>query len=279
MEQRSHCQFYVRNFRYIFHICDQVCKFSLAQSPSEALQVVRESHRHHLRARQADAIQRRLTVVSDLYRISSYRPISPTHNFSLVVDLEPPGGSRDCTSAHVVDVGHGGSIPGRAIGNAPAPAINVLGVVEIDEWVVLGSLGGIATDNSVLVDATINVIRIALSVGVDGAVDHSADVEDKDQTAEHISALPIGLIQWAVFDVLEIWVFFLSSFALFSHSKYYTNHPTFPGFNSTDAMGVLCCGFDLRASCGRLLFSRLSCTVFKITKGRCKNYVLTNFIA
>lgn len=118
--------------------------------------------------------------------------------------------------------GSGAAVVGRAAFDTFAFAGGIgyvlEGVVEVEVRVVFGGSSRLAADVG-HGHSAVDLVGVAVEVGVDGAVDHAADVEEEQQAAEHVPALAVVLVQGPALHVLEIRCLFL---LLFSSHCYFS---------------------------------------------------------
>lgn len=99
----------------------------------------------------------------------------------------------------------------RALLHAVATAESLQRVVEVDVGVVGG--GVLSADGVVDAHRLVDLVGVAVEVGVDSAVDHGCDVGQEQQTAEHVAALSVVLVHGSRLNILEVRLLFLIVFS------------------------------------------------------------------
>ena len=94
----------------------------------------------------------------------------------------------------------------RTLLHAVAALHSLEGVVEVDVGIVGGLV--LSADGAVDADRSVDLVGVAVDVGMYGAVDHGADVDKEQQAAEHVSALSVILVHGSCFNILEVRLFF-----------------------------------------------------------------------
>jgi hypothetical protein len=78
--------------------------------------------------------------------------------------------------------------------HAVATAESFEWVVEVDVGIVGSTRSAVAADSLIVANGFVDVVRVAVGVCVDGAIDHACDVQQEQQAAEYISTLSVVLI-------------------------------------------------------------------------------------
>ncbi len=212
---RIHCQFYNNLKMYSFDIADQTSEFTLLEAICHFISIFFKGLGECCRRRHTDSVQNCRGLITDVC-IGHWRGgrISCSIPTSILEDLDSV-----CTTTWIstclrvaLSQNKGSSVVVWALFQTVAIVERVDRVIKIEIGIVFGwspwfSAGGVVSSHS-----SEYLVGVAVGVGMDGAVHHSANAEEEQNTTEYVSALSVVLVQWPPLHILEIW--FLFTFCL-----------------------------------------------------------------
>ena len=220
---RIHCQFYDKINAYSFHIANQASELALLESVGHFYNGLFEGIGEHRRGRDAYSVQNWGGLVANV-KVGSWTGCcvaGPTSILQNCVIVSIPCGS---SAGWIVGDGlrESVSIIIRALFYAVARVQGKDRVIEVKIGVVLCGPIHLSADGLIAGDSSEDFVGVAHRVGVDGAVHHSADAQQEQNTAEHISALSVVLIQRSSLHIFKIWLLFhlLGRLFLACHSMF-----------------------------------------------------------